>query len=249
MARQGNTVRKRLRRQVFKTGDILLLQGELDTLNEQMVDLGLLPLVKRQLNLGQQQKVFLAVATFAVAILLSVFNILPILIAFFLAILVYLLSGILTTRELYREVDWPIIVLLGAMIPVGQALQSTGASEWLAQSLLGATHGFSPVWVLAIILLITMFLSDVINNAATALVMAPIALSIASILNVNADPMLMAVAVGASCAFLTPIGHQSNLLVMGPGGYQFSDYWRMGLPMEILIVVVAVPLIPIVWPF
>lgn len=249
IARQGSTVRKRLRSQVFKTGDILLLQGDADTLDEQMADLGLLPLVKRQLSLGRDRRILLAILTFVAAIMLGAFNVVPIIISFMLAILVYLLTGIITTRELYREIDWPVIVLLGAMIPVGQALQTTGASVWLATEMVGITEGLGPIWIMAAILVITMFLSDIINNAATALVMAPIAVSVSGILGVNVDPMLMAVAVGASCAFLTPIGHQSNLLVMGPGGYHFTDYWRMGLPLEIMIVVIAVPLIPLVWSF
>jgi di/tricarboxylate transporter len=151
-------------------------------------------------------------------------------------------------RELYEAVDWPVIVLLGALIPVGGALETTGATGVLATAILGITAGGSAVLVLGLLLVVTMTLSDVLNNAATAVVMAPIGVGIAERLGANPDPFLMAVAVGASCAFLTPIGHQNNALIMGPGGYRFGDYWRMGLPLEILIVAVALPMILIVWP-
>ncbi|MEO1292604.1 MAG: SLC13 family permease, partial [Pseudomonadota bacterium] len=162
----------------------------------------------------------------------------------------FLVTGILPLRELYDGVDWPVIILLGAMFPIGTALESTGGTETIAQGIVSlAGDAGMPAWgVLTVVLVATMALSDVINNAATALLMAPISVQIANSLSVNADAFLMAVAVGASCAFLTPIGHQCNTLVMGPGGYKFTDYWRLGLPLEILIVVVAVPLLLTVWP-
>ena len=134
------------------------------------------------------------------------------------------------------------------MIPLGGALQATGGTELIAQSIVGLAGAVPTFVVLAVLLIVTMTLSDLMNNAATAIVMAPIGVAIAVQLGVNSDPFLMAVAVGASCAFLTPIGHQNNVLVMGPGGYRFGDYWRMGLPLEALIVVVSVPLILVFWP-
>ena len=156
--------------------------------------------------------------------------------------------GILPVSQLYQEIDWPIIVLLGAMIPVSNALQTTGSSQLLATFLVGVTEGLPAWFILSIIMIITMCLSDIVNNAATALIMAPISAGIAISLGVNIDPFLMAVAVGASCAFLTPIGHQCNAIILGPGGYKFSDYWRMGLPLEILIVIIGTPLIVYFWP-
>ena len=149
---------------------------------------------------------------------------------------------------MYDSIDWPVIVLLGAMIPIGQALEATGTTHMIASSLVTISAGFSPVVVLTIILIVTMTVSDVINNAATAVVMAPIAATVAHQLGVNPDTFLMAVAIGASSAFLTPNGHQNNMLILGPGGYRFSDYWRMGLPLEILIVLVAIHMLLIVWP-
>jgi di/tricarboxylate transporter len=158
------------------------------------------------------------------------------------------IASVISVREIYTSVDWPVIILLGAMIPVGEALETTGGAGLIAAQILSIGTDF-PVWAtLAIVLVVTMFLSDLINNAATVVLMAPIGIGVATGLNVSIDPFLMAIAVGGSCAFLTPIGHQSNTLVMGPGGYKFSDYWRMGLPLEILIILVGVPLILYFWP-
>ena len=175
-------------------------------------------------------------------------NLVSLPIAFIMAIMVYILMGIIRVREIYEQIDWAVIVLLAAMIPIGHALETTKTTVLLANTMLELTGTDSPVLVLTLVLIITMLLSSVVNNAATALVMAPIAVAAAQTMNVNIDAFLMAIAVGASCAFLTPVGHQSNTLVMGPGGYQFGDYWRMGLPLEILIVAISVPLILFVWP-
>ncbi len=248
LASQGQQVRRRLRRQTFQVGDILLLQGTADSLETQLPELGLLPLAERSLSLGLPRRVGLALGIFVVAIGLGVAEILPLTIAFTLAILVYLLLKILSPQQLYTPVDWPVIVLLMAMIPVGKALEETGLTQVLAEQILSLTASYPLYLTLGLTLVVTMFLSDVINNAATAVVMAPISMDIAAGLGVSADPFLMAVAVGASCAFLTPIGHQSNTLVMGPGGYKFSDYWRVGLPLEVMIVLAAVPMILMVWP-
>jgi di/tricarboxylate transporter len=156
---------------------------------------------------------------------------------------------IVSPRDVYHTIDWPVLVLLGAMIPLGRALEQSGATTVLAQFLVDVTTGYSPIVLLGLIMVLTMLLSDVMNNAATAVVMAPFSVAVAQSLQVHVDPFLMAVAIGASCAFLTPIGHQNNLLVMGPGGYRFGDYWRMGLPLEILILAVSLPLLVIFWPF
>jgi di/tricarboxylate transporter len=146
-------------------------------------------------------------------------------------------------------VDWPVVILLAALIPVAGAMASTGTADLMADALLTRVADGAPLLGLALILVVTMTLSDFMNNAATAAVMCPIAISGAHQMGVNADPFLMAVAIGASCAFLTPIGHQNNTLILGPGGLHFRDYWRLGLPMEILVVAISVPLLPLVWPF
>lgn len=248
LAREGETVVRRLRAQVFKTGDVMLLQGHEETIDEQFTQLGLLPLADRALELDRTRKVGIALSTFIGAIVLAMTNLVSLPVAFLLAVMVYVLSGIIRVREIYEEIDWAVIVLLAAMIPVGNALETTKTTELLANSLLSWVGTESPVLVLTLILITTMLLSSVVNNAATALVMAPIAVAAADTMGVNIEGFLMAVAVGASCAFLTPVGHQSNTLVMGPGGYHFGDYWRMGLPLEILIVIVSVPLILWIWP-
>ena len=151
-------------------------------------------------------------------------------------------------RQLYESIDWPVIVLLGAMIPVGEALQTTGATQVIAGVIGDVTSGAPPIAILAVLMAVTMLLTNVMNNAATAVVAAPIAMGIADHLGADPDGFLMAVAVGASSAFLTPIGHQNNTLIMGPGGYHFGDFWRLGLPLQLLILAVSVPLIPLVFP-
>jgi di/tricarboxylate transporter len=248
IARNGETIRTRLKRQRFKAGDVVLVFGNAESIDQQFKDLGLWPLERRPLELNRQRQVVPALLVFAGAIAMGVAGLVTLPIAFLIAIMVFLLMKVISVREIYDEIDWPVIVLLGAMIPVGRALESTGTTTLLANAILDWAGGLPAALLVAMILVITMFLSDIINNAATALVMAPIGVAIANTLGVNADAFLMAVAVGASCAFLTPIGHQSNTLVMGPGGYQFGDYWRMGLPLEIIIVALAVPLLLVVWP-
>ena len=248
IARNGEVIKTRLKRQRFKAGDVLLVFGDSDSIDQRFQELGLWPLAKRPLALNRQRKVIPALLVFAGAIALGVVGVVTLPIAFLIAIGIFILMNIISVREIYDEVDWPVIVLLGAMIPVGRALESTGTTNWMASAILNITEGLPAAALLAMILVVTMFMSDIINNAATALVMAPIGVAIATSLGVSSDAFLMAVAVGASCAFLTPIGHQSNTLVMGPGGYHFGDYWRMGLPLELLIIAIAVPLLLVVWP-
>lgn len=248
MARQGVAIRERLRKVRFRSGDVLLLQGEAPQLAEIAAAEGLLPLAARHLRIGKRRRPLIAVGLFAVALFAAAMGWLPAAIALIAVVLAYVLLDHVSLRNVYHFVDWPIIVLLATMIPVGEALQKTGGTDLLAGSLV-TLSGWLPPWaLLAVLMVVTMTLSDVINNAATAVIMAPIGVSIANQMQWSADPFLMAVAVGASCAFLTPIGHQCNTLIMGPGGYRFGDYWRMGLPLEILILVVSVPLILVVWP-
>ena len=248
LARQGRPVTQRLRQQVFRAGDVLLLHGDSDSVDQQFGVLGLWPLMRRQINLNRTNKIALASGIFAMAIALGIAGVVTLPVAFILAVGAYVLTGILSTRQIYDDIDWPVIVLLAAMIPVGNALTTTGTTQLVADSLISVSEGLPIPLILTLLLVVTMLLSDVINNAATALVMAPLGIAMANALNVNSDPFLMAVAVGASCAFLTPIGHQCNTLVMGPGGYKFSDYWRMGLPLEILITAISVPTILWAWP-
>lgn len=189
-----------------------------------------------------------AAGTFAAGIALTVAGVLPVQVALTAAALVMVVTGLLPLRDVYEAVDWPVIVLLGAMLPVGEALETTGAAGSMAGLLLEAGARLPAEASVAAVLLAATLLSNVINNAAAAVVMAPIGLAVARGLSVSPDPFLMAVAVGASCAFLTPIGHQSNTLVMGPGGYRFGDYLYLGVPVTLVVLAAAVPLILVVWP-
>ena len=248
VSRQGKTIRARLHKIMFRSGDVLLLQADQDAISTNLPHLGLLPLAGRDLQIGKRRHAWLAAGFMASAVVLAASGIMGLTIALSLAALLMVLSGIVPLRDLYESIDWPVIVLVGAMIPVGGALETTGATALIADSILRLADGWSPVVVLAALLIVTMTLSDVMNNTATAVVMAPVSISMSMQLGVNPDPFLMAVAVGASCAFLTPIGHKNNALIMGPGGYAFGDYWRMGLPLEIIVALVAVPMIILVWP-
>jgi di/tricarboxylate transporter len=248
VARHGRRPDVRLRDVRFQPGDVLLLQGAQQDLDAACAVLGCIPLAERAIGIGRPRRLALATGAFAVAIGMVIAGLLPVHLAFVLAVVALVLTGAVRLDELYASIDWPVLVLLGAMLPVGGALEATGGTVLVADGILSISAGLAPVWVLTLLLVSTMMLSDVINNNATAVLMAPIALTLATRLDVNPDAFLMAVAIGASCAFLTPIGHQSNTLVLAPGGYRFGDYWRMGLPLEVVITIVAVPLLLRVWP-
>ncbi|WP_343560199.1 SLC13 family permease [Kiloniella sp. b19] len=248
VARQGQALHERLGRVRFKPGDVLLLQGLREEMPETFSAIGLLPLAERDIELMPRQGSLVAPLIFALAILTVVTGLLPAEIAFVSAVGLMVLSGSFPLKDLYESVDWSIVVLLGAMIPVGLALDTTGGSAAIAEPLITLANHI-PVWgIMALMMLVTMLLSDVMNNAATAVLMAPISITIAKALGVAVDPFLIAVAIGSSSTYLTPIGHQSNLLVMGPGGYTFGDYWRIGLPLDIIILLVSIPLILFFWP-
>lgn len=248
VSRHGKVLRNRLDRIRFRSGDVLLLQSHLETSKEVVDTLGCLPLAGRGLQIGHSRQMLISLGIFAAALIVAALGWLPAAVSFMAAVVVMLITKIVTLREAYESIDWPIIILLGAMIPVGEALESTGGAQLIASSILGISNSLPPAGTLIIVLVATMFLSDIINNAAAVVLMAPIGIKIAQGMGVSIDPFLIAIAIGASCAFLTPIGHQSNTLVMGPGGYKFGDYWRMGLILEIIVVLVAVPLILNFWP-
>ena len=249
IARYGKPVRRRLREARFQTGDVLLLQGVSAKMADTLQALGCLPLAERGLQIGRPQRLTLATGIFGLAIAATLIGLVPVHIAFMSAVALLVLLEVVSPAEVYDSIEWPVIVLLGAMIPVGAALEATGGAALVADGIVTITAGLAPAWVLLLLFVGTMFISDVINNNATAVLMAPIAIGVSEQLGVSADLFLMGTALGASCAFLTPIGHQSNTLVMAPGGYRFGDYWRLGLPVEVLITAVGVPMILLVWPF
>ena len=248
VARDGGRLKQRLRDIRFKNGDVLLLQGSENEISESLASLGCLPLASRELHLGQPRKLVMSVAIFALAIITMLFDLLPAAVAMSTAALISLLIGVLPLREGYQAIDGPVIVLLAAMIPVGEALETSGGADLIADALLRFGSDWPVVITMVGLFLLSMLLSNVVNNAAAALLMAPIAVSLANGFDVSLDPFLMVVAVSASCAFLTPIGHQSNTLVLGPGGYRFGDYWKLGLPLSLVVLAVAIPLILLVWP-
>ena len=248
LSRQGRTIRSRIRKTTVRAGDILLLLVPKDASGDVVEWLGCLPLADRGLAVTADRKVWLSIGLFAGAVTLASFGLVYLPVALGLVVVGFVLTGILPLREIYDHIEWPVVVLLGSMIPLGAALDDVGGTELIAGSLLGLTEGW-PAWaVLTILMVVTMTLSDVLNNTATTIVAAPVAIQMATGLGVSPDPFLMAVAVAASCAFLTPIGHKNNTLILGPGGYRFGDYWQMGLPLEILVVVVAIPAIMVFWP-
>jgi di/tricarboxylate transporter len=248
VSRGGKRFRDNVRKLAIKPGDVLLMLGAEERLADVTGRLALLPLADRGQRVIQRDKAWLAVGVFSAAILAASFGIVYLPIALGSVVALMALFNIVPLREIYDSIEWPVIVLLGCMIPIGSALQSTGGTALIANGIVDLSAGFSPVAVLALLIIVTMMLSDVMNNTATAVIAAPIAVEIAARLGVSPDPFLMGVAVAASCAFLTPIGHKNNTLIMGPGGYRFGDYWRMGLPLEVLIVAVSIPMIMWVWP-
>jgi di/tricarboxylate transporter len=248
LSRSGRRITHRLRSVKLKAGDVVVLQGDLTGMPEALGELRLLPLAEREVPLGRGRRSLLPVLVLAAAMGLVAFNLVPVTTAFFGAAVIILLVRALTLREAYDAVDWPILVMLGALIPVSDALRTTGGTDLIAGWLSAAAGQLPAVGALALMMVAAMAVTPFLNNAATVLVVAPIAASFANNLSFSPDPFLMAVAIGAACDFLTPIGHQCNTLVMGPGGYRFGDYWRLGLPLSLIVIAVGVPLIALVWP-
>ena len=248
VSRQGKRFRESVRKLTIEAGDVLLLLGPTERLSDVANWLGCLPLAERGLKVMQRGKALLAVSIFAVAVLLASVGLVSLSIALAAAVAALVASKIVPLREVYESVEWPVVILLGSMIPIGAALESTGGTSVIAAGIVSLAEGYSPVVVMTLLMIVTMSLSDVLNNTATAVIAAPVGVQIANVLGVSPDPFLMTVAVAASCAFLTPIGHKNNTLILGPGGYRFGDYWRMGLPLEIIVIVVSIPTILYVWP-
>ena len=249
LSRQGHQITNQMRKTVIQPGDILLLLCPRDRGPDVTKWLGCLPLAQRGLSVTADEKVWMAIGLFAGAVAAASLGLVYLPIALGLVVVAYVLAKIIPVTEIYDHVEWPVVVLLGSMIPLGSALETSGGTELIAGALISLTEGM-PAWViLTVLMVVTMTLSDVLNNTATTIVAAPVGIQMANTLGVSPDPFLMAVAVAASAAFLTPIGHKNNTLILGPGGYQFGDYWRMGIPLEILIVTVSIPAILVFWPF
>jgi len=248
LSRQGRQLTRHIRQTDIEPGDILLLLCPRDRATDVTDWLGCLPLATRGLTVTANDKTWLAIGMFAAAVLAASVGLLYLPVALGLVVIGYVLTKILPVAEIYDHIEWPVVVLLGSMIPLGAALEGSGGTALIADALLSLTQGL-PAWaILTVLMVVTMTLSDVLNNTATTIVAAPVGIQMANALQVSADPFLMAVAVAASAAFLTPIGHKNNTLILGPGGYQFGDYWRIGLPLELLIVATSIPAIMVFWP-
>ena len=248
--RRGLKFRFRLSNEIFKVGDVLLIanRGEKSNISEKLELAGLMPLWQREFDVARDPtKIFIAFGLFAICLLLVIFDYVPIVVSFLICVIGFVSSKLLTGEGVYRHIDWPVVILLAAMIPIGNTLISYGITESVSSYLADLSTAVDYVWLIVLIMIITMFLSDIINNAATAVIMAPLAVSLADKINQPIEPFLMSVAIGASCAFLSPIGHQCNTLVMAPGNYKFGDYWKVGLPLEIIIILISVPAIIIYW--
>ncbi len=248
VSRRDKRFHERLSHITLEAGDVVMLQGRTDEIGEQLRLLDLLPLAERQLKLGMARNRILPLVILAIAMALTAFGILPVQVAFFGAAVAVVVTGALPLRELYVQVDGPILIMLAALIPVSDSLRQTGVTDLIAGMLSDVAMGLPPMAALALIMLAAMAVTPFLNNAATVLVMAPIAATFASDLGLRPDAFLMAVAIGAGCDFLTPIGHQCNTLVMGPGGYRFGDYWRLGLPLSLIVLAVGVPALGMFWP-
>lgn len=247
ISRQGQAITTHLRDVRFQAGDVLVLQGDLDDMPETLKNLDCLPLVDRATGLGRRRQELLPLVLVALAMVSVALNLIPVTAAFFGAAVLVVLFGVLTLREAYDAIELPILVLLACLIPISDAISSTGGAELIASGLAVAAAALPPVGAVSLALVAAMALTPFLNNAATVLIMAPVGASLAGKLGLHAEPFLMAVALGAACDFLTPIGHQCNTLVMGPGGYRFGDYWRLGLPLSIIVIVVGTVLIPLFW--
>lgn len=248
ISREGHRSIQRLRSTPIKAGDVLLMQGSPEAIASFSSVFGCLPLAPRDIRVPHKGQAVTAAFIMAITIGAAALGLFPVPVLFAIAVFAYIVLHIVPLRSVYTAIDWPVIVLLAAMLPVAGAIASTGTADMIAHFLLDKVSQGDAILGLITVLVVTMFLSDMVNNAATAAIMCPIAISTAAQLDVNADAFLMAVAVGASCAFLTPIGHQNNTLILGPSGFQFGDYWRLGLLLEIIVVGISVPTILWVWP-
>jgi di/tricarboxylate transporter len=247
VSREGTTFRERIRELTIQPGDVLLLMGDEEQIEDVINWLGVMPLAPRGLQVTQYHKAWIAISLFTAAIILASFGFISLPIALGACVVLYVLLKVISLSQAYESIQGSVLVLLASLIPIGAALEKSGGTTLIAEAIVNVTQGWPVVAILALLMIVTMTLSDVLNNVATVLVAAPVAVNIAEQLEVNPDAMLMGVAVAASCAFLSPIGHKNNTIIMGPGGYRFGDYWRMGLPLEILIVAVSIPLILFFW--
>lgn len=248
MSRAGSFVQGGVRNRTVQPGDLLLLAGTGAARRATLEQLGVIAVGTASIAVVNRTRIVVAVGLFAAALVAAVANLLPFTIALAIAVAGYAATKLVPAREFYEQVDWPVIVMLACMLPLGAAFDRLGGTALMADAIVATTHGQSPIFTLVVLMMVTMLLSDVLNNVANIVIAGPLAIELAQKLSVNPDTFLMGAVIATSCSFLTPIGHQNNTLVMGPGGYRFSDYWKLGLPVEIVVLLVAVPMLLIVFP-
>ena len=248
VSRSGQRIGQRLGTVRMRAGDVIVIRSASPSLPDTMGELRILPLAERTISLGRNDRSFIPAAVLAVAMILVALHVVPVAVAFFGAAVILLLMRVMTMHEAYETVEWHVLILLGALIPVSHAVHDTGGTNLIAGWMATAVDGLPGIGALGVVLVLTMVLTPFLHNAPTVLIMGPIAVSLAAKLGLNADPFLMAVALGAGCDFLTPIGHQCNTLVMGPGGYRFGDYARLGAPLSVFVVLIGIPAIAFFWP-
>jgi len=248
VARSGRRVTQRLRSAAIQGGDVLVLRGPERDLPKALAELGALPLAERPVQLGARRPLWLPALILAAAMVAVALGVIPIAIAFTGAAVLMVLFRSISMRDAYAALDGPVLVLIAALIPVSEALIHTGGVDLLAGAFSDAFSLAPPLSILALLMVAAMISAPFLHNAPTVLILGPVAVGVARRLGLAPDPLLMAVAVGAACDFLTPVGHQCNTLVLGPGGYRFSDYPRLGAPLSLLVVVAGTPLIAYFWP-
>jgi di/tricarboxylate transporter len=248
LGRAGRMARQQVRNRQIEPGDVLLVTGRGAASNSTLDLLGLIPINRIGVAAFKARDAVLAIGLFAAAVIVATAGILSFTVSIAIAVAAYAALRLVPAREFYERIEWPVVVMLACLLPIGAAFERVGGTALIADTIASATQGYSPVVALVAVMIVTMTLSDVLNNVATIVISGPIAIDLAQRLGANPDTFLMGVAIAASCAFLTPIGHKNNTLVMGPGGFRFSDYWRMGLPLEIVVLCVSVPMLLIVWP-
>ena len=248
VSRAGAFVNGGVRNRPVAPGDLLLLAGAGTARRATLEQLGVIAVGAASVASADRSRIAIAVGFFAAALIAAVTGALPFTIALAIAVAGYAATRLVPAREFYEQVDWPVIVMLACLLPLGAAFDKLAGTALMADAVVWATQGQSPILALVVLMMVTMALSDVLNNVANMVIAAPLAIELAQRLSVNPDTFLMGAVIATSCSFLTPIGHQNNTLVMGPGGYRFSDYWKLGLPLEAVVLVVGVPALLLFWP-
>lgn len=248
VSRGSEILRQDLKSRRLEPGDMLLLYGAAAELKSAVASLRLMSVSHVDVSPVSYSRVAWAIIPFVLAIAAATAGLLSFTIGLGIAVVSYAVSGLIPPREFYNQIEWPAVIMLACLLPLGIAFDRVGGTGLIAEAVLYYAEGSSPVVALIVLMVIAMTLSDVLNSVATMVIAAPLAITLALKLGANPDTFLMGATVAASCSFLTPIGHKNNTLILGPGGYRFRDYWRVGLPLELIVLAVGVPALLFFWP-